>query len=604
VSNGRFSPPRLASALLGICVPRGPLGDSIVGDLNELHLQMRAPAGALAGAESDAGGVGGSHAGGRPWSPTLWYWRQVPRIGGRYLFRRLVHRGLYRRLSSPSGQIEPPPPRGHIMDNFGRDLRYTFRSLRRTPGFLIATVLVLGIGIGAVSLMFSTFDSVILRPLPFDDPDEIVWVWGMTERMPNNTISYDDYVDYRDGTDVFETLGASMLFRRTRVITGSEGAEQVRTFFVSANLFAVLGIEPEIGRYFVPDEETSGQDEVAILSQGFWQRRFGADPDVLGSTIILDGQSAQIVGVMPADFDYPAGTEIWFPLQHDAGYADGRGNNNFAALGRLREGVTIDQAQAQVDVIAQNIATAYPEAKAGAWVMLEPLHERFFGSVRTSLLVLAGLISLVPLIACANVASLFMARAIGRRSELAARLALGASRGRVIRQLVTEGLVVALAGCVVGLVLAYLGGESLRLFAPMALPRLDSIGINGGVLAVTLLAALIMVPLFSLVPAIRGTDLQIAETLKAGGERAGSGRGSKFRSVLVVAQVALSLALMLASGLFLRTFVNLQDAELGFESEGVLNVFTLLPAFKYDADEQYDQTWDRVHEQLAALPGV
>lgn len=570
------SPPRFASLLLGLCVPPGPLGQALLGDLHEMYLEMGA----------------------------LWYWRQVPRVGGRYLFRRVVHRGLYRSLQSPSGEPRPAPPRGQIMDNFAKDLRFTFRSLRRAPGFLIATVLVLGIGIGAASLMFSTFDTVVLRPLPFDDPDALIWAWGMSESMPNNTISYDDYVDYRDGTDAFESLGASMVFRRTRVITGSEGAEQVMTYFVSANLFATLGIDPEIGRHFVPSEETSGQDQVAILSQAFWQRRYSGDPDVLGTTITLDGQPAQVVGVMPADFNYPAGADVWYPLQRDAGYANGRGNNNFAVLGRLRAEATIEEAQAQVDVIARNIATEFPDSKSGSWLTLEPLHERFFGPVRDMLLVLAGVILLVPLIACANVASLFMARAIGRRSELAARLALGASRGRVVRQLLTEGLVVALAGCVVGLLLAYLGGEALRLFAPAALPRLNAIGINAAVLAVTLFTALVMVPLFSLAPAIRGTDMRIADTLKAGSQRGGSGRGSKFRNSLVVTQVALSLALMLASALFVQTFVNLQDAESGFESEGVLNLFTLLPAFKYEAVEQIDQTWDQVHERLAALPGV
>ena len=525
-------------------------------------------------------------------------------VGGRFLIRRIVHRRLYRTLTASPVDPRGKPSGGFVMIDFLSDIRFASRSFRRSPGFAIAAVLVLGIGIGAVSLMFSTFNTVVLQPLPFAEPDRLVWVWGMSQRLPQNTISYSDYVDYRDGTDAFELLGASMLFWRTRVITGGDEAERVITYPVSANLFTALGIAPEIGRVFLPEEEQTGHDGVAIISQGFWQNRHGGDPHVIGSTITLDGVPAEVVGVMPASFDYPAGTDVWFPLQRDAGYTQGRGNNNFAVLGRLRDGVSIQQAQAQMDVVARNIADSYPDAKAGTWVALVPLHERFFGPARSNLLILAGIISLVPLVACANVASLFMARSASRRTELASRLALGASRSRLIRQLLTEGLVVALIGGFVGLALAYLGGEALRTFAPAALPRLSAIGIDGSVLVVTFVSAFLMVPIFGLAPAIRGTDMRIGETLKVGGARGASGGNSKFQNVLVVAQVALSLMLMLASGLLVKSILNLWHTSSGFQTESVLSLNALLPSFKYESPEEFEQVWLDVGRQLEAVPGV
>ena len=579
---GRTSPPRLATALISRCLPPGAVRETVLGDLREMYADR----------------VNTSR------SAALWYWSQVLLVGGRYVVRRIFHRRLYRRLTPSPTNLTGRPSRGSLMTDFWSDIRFAFRSFRRSPGFTIAAVLVLGIGVGAVSLMFSTFNTVVLQPLPFHEPDRLVWVWGMSERLPQNTISYSDYVDYRDGTDAFESLGTSMIFRRTRVLTGADGAERVITYPVSANLFWALGISPEIGRAFLAEEEATGQDRVAIISHGFWQRRHGGNPDVIGSTITLDGVPAEVVGVMPTGFDYPTGTEVWFPLQRDAGYARGRGNNNFAVLGRLRNGVSIQQAQAQMDVVARNIALSYPEVKAGTWITLVPLHERFFGPARNTLLMLAGIISLVPLVACANVASLFMARAVSRGTELASRLALGASRSRVVRQLLAEGLLVAFVGGVVGLVLAYLGGETLRVFAPAALPRLNAIGVDGSVLAVTLAASFLMVPLFSLAPAIRGTDMRIAETLKVGGGRWGSGQGSKSRSLLVVAQVALSLMLLLASGLFLRSILNLQNVNSGFRTESVLSLNVLMPSFKYETPEESEQAWLDVRRQLEAVPGV
>jgi putative ABC transport system permease protein len=607
-TDSRISPPHLAEAVLSRCLPPGAIKESVLGDLREMY-QARV-ASQASGSSPDSRHDPGVTRRESHDLAYLWYWSQVPLVGGRYLLRRVFLRRMYRRSgSSVAGVPEDKAPHGVGLGGIWSDVRFAVRSLLRAPGFAIAVVLVLGIGVGAVSLMFSTFNSVVLRPLPFDDPDRLMWVWGMSERMPRNTISYADYVDFRDGTTAFESLAAAM-FRRTRVLTGPSGAERVITYPVSANFFTTLGISPAIGRVFLPEEELTGHDGVAILSYGFWQRRYGGDPGVIGSSITLDGVPAEVVGVMPADFvmpvgyAYPAVTDVWFPLQRGAGYAQGRGNNNFGVIGRLRDGVSIAEAQAQMDVVARSIAQSYPEVKGGIGVALVPLHERFFGPARDALLVLAAIIALVPLVACANVASLFVARAVTRRTELACRLALGASRPRVVRLLLTEGLTVALAGAAVGLAIAFVGGEILSAFAPDVLPRVSGIAIDGTVLSVTLAAAFIMVPLFALAPAIRGTDMSVAEGLKIGGGRGASGRSSSLRSLLVVAQVALSLMLMLASGLFLRSFINLQRVDPGFQTERILSLNALLPYFKYQTRDEMKQVWAQVRRRVQAVPGV
>lgn len=483
-------------------------------------------------------------------------------------------------------------------------IRYAFRSLSRSPGFTVASVLVLGIGVGAVSLMFSTFNTVVLQPLPFREPGRLVWLWSLTPVGDQNSTSFLDYQDFRYRTDAFESLAAYMLFSQAQILTGGDEAERVNVYRVTANLFSTLGTAPQLGRAFRPDEEQTGQDQVVILSQPFWQRRYGGDPAAVGSRLVLDGRSVEIVGVMPRRFDYPAGTDLWLPAQRAAGYASGRGNNNFFVLGRLRDGVSIEQAQAQLDGVARSIADAYPDSKQGWGVRVVSLHERYFGSARASILTLMAIVSLVPLVACANVASLFLARALGRRAELATRLALGASRGTLIRQLITESLVVALAGGAVGLVLAYQGGGVLRVLAPAALPRLDAIRVDGTVLAFTLIVSLMLVPLFGILPALRGTDLGIAEELRAGSGRVVGERRSGVRRTLVVAQVALSVILLFESGLLLKSFLNLQRVDPGFQPDSLLSFQVQLPVYRYESPSQLQQAWDAVRQRLGALPGV
>jgi len=490
------------------------------------------------------------------------------------------------------------------MSDLLQDIRFAFRSFRRSPGFTAATIAVLGLGIGAVSLMFSTFNTVVLQPLPLEDQEELVWLWIGNDDSPMNTVSYLDYADYRDGVDAFESLAAFMTFSPSAVLTGGDEAERVITTFISHEFFSVLGLEFEEGRSFLPEEELVGEAQVAVLSRGFWQQRFGGDPAIVGSTVTLGGRPVEVVGVVPTGFGFKNSVDIWLPLQQDAGYAQGRGNNNFLIVGRLQDGATLEQAQAQASGVARSIEEAYPDVKTGWRALLQPLSTVLLGSVRASLLVLLGIIALVPLVACANVGSLFLARATTRRTEMASRFALGANRARVIRQLLTESLMVALAGGVVGLGIAYGGGEALRAFAPAVLPRLESIGIDSNVMAFTLIASLLTVPLFGVLPALRGTDIRIADTLKVGGGRGASDRSGAFRSGLVVAQVALSLMLMIASGLFYRTFVSLQGVDPGFQAESVVTFQLQLPPFKYQTAEEIEVAWDEVYGRLLTVPDV
>lgn len=491
------------------------------------------------------------------------------------------------------------------MQDIARDVRFAIRSMGRSPGFAAATILVLGIGIGAISLMFSTYNTVVLRPLPYPAPDRLAWVWETVPNGRQNSISYDDYVDYRDGTDAFESMGAFYVFGQGWLLTGLGEAQSVSGSVVSANLFSTLGIAPALGRPFLAEEELRGEEsDVVILSHGFWASRFGADSSVVGRTISLDGRPVVVVGIMPAGFDFPAGTEAWAPLQQAAGYASGRGNNNFYAVGRLRDGTSLDMAQERMAAVAANIAAAYPDVKSGWGVQLQDLHEVFFGSAGTTILLLMGIIALVPLVACANVASLFMARAISRRTEIASRLALGAARSRLVRQLLTESFVMAAGGALVGLALAFAGGEALRRLAPAALPRLDEIGVDGNVMLFTLIAAILTIPLFAVIPALHSTDMDVAATLKTGGERGTSGRRVTARSALVVAQVALSLMLMLASGLLLRGYLSLQADDPGYRAGNLVLTRVALPAFKYEAAEQVEQAWDEVMLRVRGIPGV
>lgn len=482
------------------------------------------------------------------------------------------------------------------------DVRFAFRGFLRSPLHTLMTVLILGVGIGSVTLMFSAINASVLRPLPYPDPSELVWVWKASDQVPQNSVSYDDFLDYRDGVQAFEDLGATQLFNPRLLLSGEGESERVQANQVTPNLFDVLRVPPALGRSFRWEEAVEGGPAVAILSYSFWQAKFGGDRGIVGRTVELDGAPTEIVGVMPQGFSFRSPVELWLPIRAGSGATRGRGNNNFFLVGRLQDGVSVTQAQAQVDAVAAGIQAAHPDA--ATWFhWLQPLHDVFFGDTRNVLFILFAVVALVPLLACTNVASLSLAKATSRNTELATRLALGAPRARVLRQLGVESLILALAGGLLGLALAAGGGGVLRTMGPATLPRLSEIGVDGPVLVFGLAASLLAVPLFGVLPALRGTDFDLAQALRFGGRGGGDGKG-RLRSGMVVAQVALSMTLLVSSGLLLRSFVQLQETDPGFEPESLITATVQLPDFKYESPEALGLAWDGVLARLQAVPGV
>ena len=583
-------PPKLAQALLRWCLPPGAASDCVVGDLQECFCAL---------AESE------DYTGRSARRANRWYWTQAFSISTRYLVRRIARGFRFSRARSAFSNEAPEyPSRGNSMTDLLKDLRFAGRLFVRNPGFTAASVLVLAIGIGAITVMFSLLNSVVLQPLPYENPSQLVWMWGSSETRPRNTISAENYWDYRDESDAFESLAAILTFSPRVILTGDDEPERILSTQVSFNFFETLGAAPQIGRTFLLDEEQAGASNVVVISDGFWQRRFGADRGIVGSPITLNGLPYEVVGVLPSDFDFRQGVELWFPLQRETGFTTGRGNNNFSIFGRLNESATIDQAQAQLDLIAERLEITYPETNDGWGVTLQSMHEVLVGGARASLMLMLGLVALVLIIACANVASLSLARAMARTTEVAVRFSLGAARSRVVRQLLTESVLVALAGGLGGLAFAYLGLGALKTWGPANLPRLDTVVVDATVLGFTFVVSLAASLLFGVIPALRSTRFSLAETLKVGGTRGSSQGKSGFRNALVVTQVALSLVLMAASGLLLRSYLELQAVDPGFETERLVRAEMQLPSWRYQAPEEIENAWSQLSERLRAMPGV
>jgi len=492
---------------------------------------------------------------------------------------------------------------GFIAD-FVMDLRLAGRNMRKHSGFTLVSLLILAIGIGGVTVMYSTLNGVALRPLPYDEPDRLVWVQAITDAGRPNTLSALDYFDYREQCSSFASLGAHLTFRPGVIITSEDEPERVIATTVSHNLFSTLGVAPLHGRTFTLDEEVLGGPNVVILSYGLWQRRYGGDPSIVGTGITINGASFDVVGVLPEGFDYPAGVQLWSPMQRGGPAESGRGNNNFWMIGRLADGVSIEQAQSEMDVLAAHISETYPDSKGGWGVQLVPLHDRFFAGVRSSMLLLLGAVSLVLLIVCANLSSIFMAKVTSRRNEFAIRLSLGAPRGAIIRQLMTESMVITLLGSLGGILLALQGIHVLKIIGPGNLPRLQTVSIDTTVLAVMVTVSILTGLLFGIVPAIRSSQVSLDKSLKEGGHSTEGMRSLRMRSVLVVTQVALSLTLLIGSGLLIRSFLRLQQVDPGMEPAGLLIMGVQLPSFTYSDRGQRERFFDETLERIRALPGV
>jgi putative ABC transport system permease protein len=495
------------------------------------------------------------------------------------------------------------------MDRLLQNLRYAVRTLRKAPGFTALVVLTLALGIGANTAIFSVVNALLLRPLPYQEPDRLVRLYEtfpLASGEGQGSVSVPNFLDWREQTRTFDGLAA---YSDGDVnLQGVDRPERLSSVTATANLFSLLGARPRLGRTFVPTDDEPGAPPVVVLSEGLWEQRFGGDPGVLGETILLDGQAHTVVGVMPERFRFPAGaarTDVWLPLKFTPSQAENRGSHWMAVLGRLRPGATLEAAGAEMSQIAARIEEQYPDQQEGRGIKLVPLRETVVGKVRPALLVLLGAAGLVLLIACANAANLLLARSAARRREIAIRTALGAGRGRVIGQFLTEALLLALAGAVLGLALAAAGIRVLVGLAGPSLPRAGEIGFDAGVVAFLVLVTGLTAVGFGLAPALQASGIRLHEDLKEGSGKASAGRsGQRFRSALVVSQIALSLVLLIGAGLLMKTFVALLSTETGMQTENVLTMNVSIPAQRYPDATATARFFDPVLEQVRSLPEV
>ena len=492
-------------------------------------------------------------------------------------------------------------------DDVGRDVRYGLRSLRRAPAFVAVAVLCLALGIGANAAIFSVVSAVLLRPLPYAEPERLVRAYeSMRSWGPGSTgsVSWPNYVDWRDGARSFEQLVAYGVGSAN--LLGRGEPERVRRVEATANLFTALGSRPVLGRTFVEGEDQPGRDGVVVLGGGFWQRRFGGDPRVIGQAVTIDGQPRTIVGVMPEAFNFPAGSrpyDVWLPLVPSDGERTSRGNHAFNVVGLLRPGVTPRQADAELREIAARLEKQYPQQQAERIALTRPLAEDVFGRTRPQLLVLLGAVALVLLIACANVANLLLARATARRREVAIRLALGASRARLVRQLLVESLLLAAGGAALGVVFARWSLAAMRPLVERALPRASEIALDGPVFLFLLAVAVASGVLFGLAPALQATRGDVKDFLGEGSKGTAGAAQTRLRAGLVVAEIALSLVLLVGAGLLMRGFFLLRGTPAGLDPRNVLTVRVGTPDGVPDA-ERTTRFFGPVLERVRAIPGV
>ena len=478
--------------------------------------------------------------------------------------------------------------------------------LLRSPLVTAIAVLTLAVGLGANTAIFSVVNTVLLRPLPYPHPDRLVLVWGARADRRGSPVSATNFIDYQEQSRAFEHMAT--FHSAGFVLTGGE-PEWLRAGRVSPDFFAVLGVRAALGRTFAPEDGRAGGDKVVILGPGIWRRRFGGDPGIVGKTLLLSADRYTVIGVLPAGFDFSVpGTfkpaEVWVPavLTRDESR---RGHNELYWLARIRPGVSPRQAQADLQAISDRLARAYPQVLAGLGVSLVPLREQGAGGVRLLLLILLGAVGFLLLIACANVASLQLARASTRQKEIALRLTLGAGRWRVMRQLLTESLLLALLGGALGVLLAHWGVGLLTGLAPANLPRESLGGLDATVLAYSALLALVTGVLFGLAPAFQSSSVALGESLKEGGRSLSeSTRGGRFRATLMVAEVALALVLLAGAGLLARSFMRLLGEKRGFDVDPIVTVFVSLPRYSY-ADARSQAAFQRqAIARLQAIPGV
>ncbi len=492
-----------------------------------------------------------------------------------------------------------------LMESVWQDIRFCVRMLLKSPIFTVVVVLTLAFGIGANSAIFTVINAVLLQPLPFEKPAELMFVHDKTPAMPITSITYLNYVDWRDQTQVFESLGVTRL--ATVTLSGMGEPERISIRMATANFFQLLRIKPLLGRLYTPEEDRPGAPPVIVLTYQGWKNRFAGSMEILGKTINLNSEIYTVIGVLPEEFQYFQVVEGCVPLYPwAANLPDDRSwRPNLYALGRLKPGKTIQEGQAEMDVISHQLEEKYPETNKGSRAMVVPLTEMFVRGVRPSLLIMVAAVALVLLIACANVANLFLARASSRSKEIAIRSACGASRGRIVRQLVTESLLLGLVGGAAGLLVANWGVEFLVKFALPNLPRATGVRIDLQVLGFTVLLSIGTGLLFGLVPAFQVAKIDLRESLndEAKGSTA-SAQQQRLRSLLVISEVSLALVLLIGTGLMIKSFFRLQQVTPGFPTANLLIVDAPMIEKLYPRPEQRLAVADQIVARLADLPDV
>ena len=487
------------------------------------------------------------------------------------------------------------------------DVQYALRAISKQPLFYAVATLTLALGIGANAAIFTVVNAVLLRPLPYPQPDQLMTLWTYNPRQgfDKDVGTYPNFDDWRRMSQSFKRMSAYGWASMT--LTGSGDPAQIPGSRVTHDFFDTLGVAPARGRAFAPDNGQAGGERVVILAHGLWTRRFGADPSLLGRTIALNGVPYEVLGVMPEGFAYPEGTEFWVPLAPVGSYAElftARSAYWLMMIGRLKPGITRAAAQSEMDAIAAQLEREYP-VNAGTGIRIVPMHEEIVGDVRRPLWILLGAVCFVLLIACTNVANLLLARAASRQRELAIRSALGASRRRLLRLMLTESLIMGLIGGAAGLLLAVWCTEVLKPLAPAWLPRLATISVDWQVIVYALVASMLTGMIVGIIPALHAAGRNLVTNLKEGG-RTGTDsiRGRRVRAGLAIGELAVALVLLVGAGLLVRTIVALNSQDPGFASTGVLTLQLDLPQAKYDSPEQIVAFYDQLIERLSALPGV
>jgi putative ABC transport system permease protein len=493
------------------------------------------------------------------------------------------------------------------MESLLSDVRYAARNLFRRPGFTIIAVITLALGIGANTAIFSAINALLLKPLPFPELDRVVAVWDKlpSRGLQRNEVTVANYLDWQSQTQSFEQLALYRWWSAN--LTGIDPPERIQGFLVTANFLDTTGMKPIMGRNFLPEENQPGKGAVAVITHSLWQRRFGGDPNILNKTITINSITRTVVGVMPERFNFPKGAEVYAPLPMTPELMKSRGDHSYYVLGRLKPGASIPGAQAELDNITARLEQQFPETNKGWGATIFPIVADTVRTYDTALWIMMGAVGFVLLIACANVANLMLARASGRKKEIALRTALGASRWRIVRQLLTESLIVALIGGALGVLIGFWGIDALRAANPAEASRFApgwyQLGINAPVLLFTLGLSVVSGIVFGLVPALQASRTNLNDSLKEGGRQT-SASSHRLRSSLVVFEFALSLVLLVGAGLLTRSFLALVKTDPGFNHDHVLTMNLMLPAAKYKDQPARAAFYNDLVQRVKTQPGV